>query len=149
MRRTLNELVEPVVTGLGYEMVGLEHRAGGRGALLRVYIDHVNGITVEDCEQVSRQLSAVLDVEDPVASDYVLEVSSPGLERPLFTAAHFQRFVGHRARVRMKRKVNGQRKFRGVIREVRDTTVILECDGEELALVLDDIDRAKLVPDYE
>ena len=139
-------MLRPVVEGLGYELVGIEHRSGARG-LLRVYIDHAPGVTVDDCERVSRQVSAVLDVEDPIAGEYDLEVSSPGLDRPLFEGAHFERFTGQRARVKLAVPLAGRRRFSGVIGAVRERHVVLIDGGEEHVLPLGIIASARLVPE--
>jgi ribosome maturation factor RimP len=144
----LTALVRGTVEPMGYEALGVEHLSRGRGhALLRVYIDHADGITLDDCEAVSRQLSAVLDVEDPIPDQYDLEVSSPGLDRPLFTAEQMARYTGSRARVRLAVKRDGRRRFDGVIAGVGDDNLRLEVDGEDIELPLDMIDSARLVPD--
>ncbi|QKT02567.1 ribosome maturation factor RimP [Ectothiorhodospiraceae bacterium 2226] len=146
--KALENLIEPAVTALGYELVGAEfHSQGGRGGLLRLYIDAEAGITLDDCERVSRQVSAVLEVEDPIPGRYTLEVSSPGLDRPLFSAAHYNRFLGRRARLRLQQPVEGRRKITGVIVAVRDETVVLEEDGAEYAVPLVNVEKANLVPE--
>lgn len=143
----LTRLITATVTPLGYEALGVEHlQRPGASGVLRVYIDHPNGITLDDCELVSRQLSAALDVEDPIEGQYDLEVSSPGLDRPLFTPAQIARHAGSRARFRLAAKLDGRRRFEGVILAVDQTAVHLEVDGETRALPLADIDGARLVP---
>lgn len=142
---TVKALIEPVVTGLGYELVGVEYLAQGRHSLLRVYVDSDAGITVDDCADVSRQLSAMLDVEDPLPGAYSLEISSPGLDRPLFEAADFERFVGQQARIRLAAPLDGQRKFKGVLKGIQDNNVLLMEDGREVSLPLDRIAKANLV----
>ena len=139
-------VVEPVVTGLGYELVGVEYLSQGRHSVLRVFLDSENGIMVEDCERVSHQLSAVLDVEDPIAGVYSLEVSSPGMERPLFKAADFDRFAGHQVRVRLRRPLDGQRKFKGELVGMRENNIVIVEAGRELKLPLEQVDKANLVP---
>lgn len=151
--RQLHELIRPAVEALGLELVGVEFRPqGGRGGLLRVYIDGANGITVDDCADVSYQVSGLLDVEDPIPGEYTLEVSSPGLDRPLFSAADFQRFSGHRASIRMQRPVDGRRRFSGELRGFRDGRIVLVLDadegGAEVELPLVEVDRARLVPQW-
>jgi ribosome maturation factor RimP len=143
----LQQLVEPVVTAMGYELVGMEWASRGHAALVRLYIDRPEGITVDDCEKVSHQVSGVLDVEDPIQGPYTLEVSSPGLDRPLFNAAQFARYVGRDAKVRTLTPVNGRRNFRGAIRAVRADSVVMDIDGVEVTLALADIDKANLVPE--
>lgn len=141
-------IIEPAVTALGFELVGVEYLPQGRHSLLRVYIDHEDGISVDDCGDVSQQVSAVLDVEDPIHGEYTLEISSPGLDRPLFTLAHFARFVDHLAEVRLHAPLNGRRKFKGRITRVEDDNVVLDVDGEEQCLAVDNIDKAHLVHEW-
>jgi ribosome maturation factor RimP len=145
----LTALVESVVEPMGYEPIGVEYVQSGAGsAVLRVYIDHQRGITLEDCEAVSRQLGSVLDVEDPVAGHYDLEVSSPGLDRPLFKLEHFERFGGERARIRLLAKLNGRRRYDGVLAGVDGTTVLLDAEGERFELPFELIESARLVPEF-
>ena len=152
MRQEENELtrlVRSAAEPMGYELVGVEYfQRGTGGAVLRVYIDHENGITLDDCSAVSHQLSGVLDVEDPIQGHYDLEVSSPGLDRPLFSAAHFERFRGHRARLKLAAKVDDRRKLEGLIEGVRDETLLLTMDGETREIPLAMIDSARLVPEF-
>src|SRR6185312_2141027 len=114
----LQELLAPTTAALGYELLGCVYVPQGRQAILRVYIDSPEGITVDDCERVSRQLGAVLDVEDPIRGYYALEVSSPGMDRPLFTLAHFQRFIGAKVNIRLHMPVGERKHFKGVIAAV-------------------------------
>ena len=107
----LHALLAPVVEALGYQCWGVEFLSQGRHSLLRVYIDHSNGILVDDCEKVSRQLSGVLDVEDPISSDYTLEVSSPGLDRPLFTLEQYAANVGEQIKIKLRSPFEGRRNF--------------------------------------
>ncbi|MGI9250509.1 MAG: ribosome maturation factor RimP [Pseudohongiellaceae bacterium] len=118
----LAELVEPTVNAFGLDLWGVELMTQGGGALLRIYIDAETGVDIEDCERVSRQVSAMFDVEDPIAGEYTLEVSSPGLDRPLFNAEQFARYVGEEVSVRTRTPVDGRRKFRGKILKVEMTT---------------------------
>jgi ribosome maturation factor RimP len=135
--------IEPAVTGLGYELVDVQASNGGR--LLRVFIDKPGGITVDDCATVSRQLTRVLPVE---GIDFErLEVSSPGLDRPLRKQDDFVRFAGQKAELRMRTPdSNGRRKFVGVLQGAEAGRVNVECDGQVIALALDDVERAKLIP---
>jgi ribosome maturation factor RimP len=145
----LVELVERTVTPMGYEVVGVELAGSGpRSRVLRVYIDQEEGITLDDCSAVSHQLSGVLDVADPIREPYSLEVSSPGLDRPLFSAAHFARFAGHRARIRLARLLDNRRKLVGVLRGVRDDRVLVEVEGEVVEVPLADVESARLVPEF-
>lgn len=145
----LTARVAAAVEPLGYELLGVEQLGSGRRALIRVYIDHAKGVTVDDCALVSHQLSGAFDLDDPVPGDYVLEVSSPGLDRPLFTAAQLERFRGARARVRLAGKLGGRRNFAGVLAGVMDGALRLECDqGVIETLPLDQIESARLVPEF-
>ncbi|MEJ2343866.1 MAG: ribosome maturation factor RimP [Gammaproteobacteria bacterium] len=144
----LTDLLEPAIAALGYELVGIEYRRQPKNNLLRVYIDQDSGITLEDCEQVSHQLSGVLDVEDPIKGHYTLEVSSPGLDRPLFKAEHFERFAGNKVRVRTGAPHQGRRNWTGVLRGLEGDDVVVEVDGDEIRLPLDSIEQARLVPEY-
>lgn len=140
----LEAVVEPVVAGMGYELVDLQAANGGR--MLRLFIDKPGGIGVEDCAAVSRQLSRVLEVE---GVDYErLEVSSPGLDRPLRHRADFVRFAGHKADVRMRTPdATGRRRFVGVLRGAEGSCVNIELEGRTVALELGDVERARLVPE--
>lgn len=143
----LQRLLLPVVNMLGYELVGIEYFPSGHHYILRVYIDKASGITLDDCERVSHQVSALLDVEDPIQGRYTLEVSSPGLDRPLFTAEHFDRFSGRKVKLRLTVPVNGRRNFKGLLQGLADGKVLLEVDGERVELPFEDIERARLVPE--
>ena len=145
-RVDLDSLLRPVVMDMGYVFWGIEHLRQGRASLLRIYIDAEPGITLEDCERVSRQLSGVLDVADPIAGEYLLEVSSPGLDRLLFTAAQYERFVGETVKVRLSGTYEDRRKITGTIERVAGETVILNEAGTEFHIPLHEIDRARIVP---
>ena len=140
-------LIEPAVETLGYELVGLEYLSQGRHSLLRVYIDSEDGITLDDCERVSHQVSGLLDVEDVMHGHYNLEVSSPGLDRPLFTIDHFQRFKGQLVKVKLTAPVDGRKKFKGTICDASDNIVVLEVDAQEIELPFSSIEKANLVPE--
>jgi len=140
----LQQLLDKTVAGLGYELVDLER--SGRGALLRVFIDSPQGIGLEDCARVSQQLSRVLTVEN---IDYDrLEVSSPGLDRPLKSERDFVRFAGQKARVKLRVPVDGRRNFVGVLRDASAGKVELEVDGKLLSVDLDNLEKARLVPQF-
>ncbi|ROO28338.1 ribosome maturation protein RimP [Salinisphaera orenii MK-B5] len=149
MSQRLQQLLEPVVNDLGYELWHLESTGAAKSGVLRLYIDSPAGIALEDCETVSHEVSAVLDVEDAGNSNYQLEVSSPGLDRPLANKAHFRRFIGERARVNMFAPVAGQRKFRGVILAVEGDTVDLGCDDQTYSLPIADMAKARLEPVFD
>jgi ribosome maturation factor RimP len=145
----LREVIAPPTEAAGYELVDVEWKREPAGWVLRVFIDGPGGIRHEDCERVSRELSAVLDVADVIPHTYQLEVSSPGLNRPLRTLEHFRRHTGQRARVRLKQGVEGRRNFVGTIVGVVDTDdkLIVDVDGREWVLPLADLDKANL--EYE
>lgn len=142
----LARLLEPTVEGLGYELADLELRIGGKNGVVRLFIDRPEGVGLGDCEVVSRQVSALLDVEDPVPGHYVLEVSSPGLDRKLTKPAHFQRFVGEEVRVQMRFPIGGRRRFRGKLLAAGEETIEVEVDGASHSLPMATIDSARLVP---
>jgi ribosome maturation factor RimP len=143
-------LLESGVRALGFELVDVELQGGRQHSLLRVYIDGPQGITVDNCAKVSRQLSAVLDVEDPLPGSYTLEVSSPGLDRPLANVADFRRFQGETIKVRLQRALaTGRKNFTGRLLEVMEDRVVIEVDNERFDLPFDDIERARLVPKIE
>jgi ribosome maturation factor RimP len=143
----LHALLEPSVTGLGYELWGCVFLSQGQHSMLRVYIDSEHGINVDDCERVSRQISAVLDVEDPVMGSYTLEVSSPGLDRPLFKLEHFQRFIGSRVELHLHTGLNKQKHFKGILVEVIEDNIVLAIAGEKIVIALDNIVKAKILPE--
>lgn len=145
----LNELLQPLVEDLGYEFVGLEYNSNPKSSVLRIYIDHENGVGIDDCESVSREVAALLDVKDPIKSHYNLEVSSPGLDRPLFTIEHYRKFAGCVAQVNLFAPQQGRRKFSGPILGADDNGVRMEQDGVEVTLNFGNIAKARLVPDYE
>jgi ribosome maturation factor RimP len=143
--RPLTELFEPTIEALQLELWGVEHIQQGKYSLLRIYIDADQGITADDCANVSRQLGALLDVEDPIAGEYTLEVSSPGLDRPLFTAKQFEQFVGSEVSLRMRSAIEGRRKFQGSIVKLDGDNIFLHVDGEDYELPHADIDKANIV----
>ena len=145
----LQALLAPVVEALGYVCWGVEYISQGRHSLLRVYIDHPNGILVEDCEAVSRQVSGVLDVEDPITNEYTLEVSSPGMDRPLFTLEQFAAHAGEQVKVKLRSPVEGRRNFQGLLRGVADQDVVVQVDEHEYLLPIEMIDKANVVPRFE
>lgn len=145
---TLQALIEPAVTMLGYELLGCELVQQGRRSLLRVYLDSPQGINIDDCERVSRQIAATMDVEDPIMGEYDLEVSSPGLERPLFKLEHYQRFIGAKVRIKLQIPQNGRRNYLGIIIAVEGETIIVEGDGQRWQLPFAIIEKAHLEPDF-
>ena len=141
----LIELIEPPLAALGFELADLDAHLGRRG-LLRIFIDREQGVTLEDCERVSEQLGAWLDVEDPLPGSYVLEVSSPGFDRRLRTLAHFARFAGERAKLELRDARQGRRKLTGRIAGTEAGDVLMEVDGEVWRVPLNDIAVARLAP---
>lgn len=148
LEKQLYAMLEAPVEALNFELVGLEFVRAGEHSTLRVFIDHENGIVVENCAEVSRQVSAVLDVEDPITVAYNLEVSSPGLERVLFKAEHYQRFVGHEVSIVLKMAMQNRRKWKGIILSVEGETLTINVDNNEEAFALSNIAKANLVPSF-
>ncbi|MCD9030911.1 ribosome maturation factor RimP [Luteimonas sp. Y-2-2-4F] len=154
----ITELLTPTVEALGLELLGAEYLPTPGSAVLRLYIDRPGaeasaeaegrGVTIDDCEAVSREVSALLDVEDPISGHYTLEVSSPGIDRPLFAPAQFARFAGETAKVGLKLPQDGRRRLTGRIVGVEDATIAFEVDGQPLRVAFDNIDKARLVPDW-
>ena len=139
----LHALLEPSVQALGFELWGLEYLTG-KHSTLRVYIDGENGVLVDDCAKVSEQIGAVLDVEEPISGEYVLEVSSPGLDRRLFRLEQFPGYVGEAIEVKLRRPFEGRRKFSGILRGVEGEDVVVLVDDHEYLLPFGDVDRAQV-----
>ncbi|HAU06329.1 MAG TPA: ribosome maturation factor RimP [Gammaproteobacteria bacterium] len=142
--KQIEQLVIRPIESLGYELVGVEY-IRGKDVILRIYIDCEQGITVEDCERVSHQVSGILEVEDPISSAYSLEVSSPGFDRPLFKLVDFQRFSGEQAKIIMKLPIDGRRNFTGTIQGVEQEQVLIDVDGERYVLPYAKLAKARLV----
>jgi ribosome maturation factor RimP len=148
-RATLEKDVEALVTDLGLEFVGLEFQAGRSSGVLRIYIDQPDtGVTVDDCARVSRELSGLLDVEDPIPGQYTLEVSSPGLDRPLFRPGHYQTFIGAEIKLVLSQPLDGRRRFRGVIEAVEGAQVHLRFEGKELVFDVAEVESARIIPEF-
>ncbi len=148
--KQLEDILRPVVEGLGYEYWGIEFRSQGHHSKLRVFIeDEENGISIDDCEKVSRQISGVMDVEDPIQTEYTLEVSSPGMDRPLFRLEQYEAFAGQQVQIRLRMAFEGRRKFNGVIKGVEGDDVVVVVDDHEYLLPFDSIERAHIVPVFE
>ena len=147
LEQQLNKLIEPLIESLGYELVLLEFIQSGRSAILRLYLDCEAGVGLDDCARVSREVSALLDVEDPITVHYDLEVSSPGTDRPLAKPAHYERFLGHEVKIEMSVPLDGRRRFRGLILGTTEDGVRLGVDRDEFMLPFSKIARARLVPD--
>ncbi len=148
LEKQLSQLLQAPVEAAGYEFVGLEFIRAGANSTLRIFIDHDNGIHVDNCAEVSHQVSAVLDVEDPINVAYNLEVSSPGLERPLFTAEHYQKFVGEQVSIVLKIAIENRRKWKGIIEAIEGEIITLTVDNEQQEFALQNISKAHLVPQF-
>jgi ribosome maturation factor RimP len=147
-------LLAPTIASMGLELLGIEYLPAAGSALLRLYIDvppaqaDTRNVGIEDCEAVSREISAQLDVADPISANYTLEVSSPGIDRPLFGAAQFARFVGESAKVTLKLPQDGRRRFQGAIVRVDGNRITFNVDGTEFAVDAANVDKAKLAPNW-
>jgi len=142
----LTELLSPTVAAAGFELLGIEFIRAGKHSTLRLYIDHPDGVNVDHCAIVSREVGAVLDVEDPIPNEYNLEVSSPGLDRPLFTPEHFAKVVGQKIEVKLAIPQDGRRKFKGLLTQIDEDMLVVEVDGKLYRLLMDNVDKANLVP---
>ncbi|MGH6634576.1 MAG: ribosome maturation factor RimP [Gammaproteobacteria bacterium] len=141
-------LLQPVVTGLGYELVGIERVSLRSGSMLRIYADKESGITVEDCARISEQVSGLLNVSGAIGNRYTLEVSSPGLDRRLFIREHYEKFAGRHVKMRLLRTVNGRRKLVGTLAGLEGDDVAVLVEGKLFRVPLDLVDVARLVPSY-
>ena len=143
-------LFEPVVTGMGFELVEIEYHPNPKHGVLRLYIDKTDGsgIRIEDCSAVSRQISALIDVEEPVRGHFNLEVSSPGMDRPLKRLTDYQRFAGEMVKIKTSMPLDGQRNFKGCLLRADADTVVIETQTEEISLPMAAIDKARLIPQF-
>ena len=144
LRERLIGLIEPLLARLGYELVELEQTSGRSRVQIRLFIDRPGGVGIEDCERVSREVAALLDVEDPIPTAYTLEVSSPGFDRVLRTAAHFERFVGSRVFIELKEPRQGRRRYTGQLQTVNGRGIELEVDRQKVEIAFAEIARARL-----
>ena len=140
----LTTMLEPAINALDCELWGIEHIGQGRHSTLRLYIEREEGVGIEHCEQVSRQVSAILDVEDPISGEYTLEVSSPGLDRPLFTLEQCEHYVGELVEVRLRVPLEKRRKFSGLLAEVQEQNIVVVVDGENYSLPFNNVEKAKI-----
>lgn len=145
----LQAMLEPAINVLGCELVGIEYIPQGKRSVLRIYIDKESGVTIDDCSDVSHQVSAILDVEDPIREHYTLEVSSPGLDRLLFKPEHFEQFQASLVKLKLHVPFEGRRNFTGRLLGLTAAgdEVQIEVDGETFIFALDDIDKARVVPE--
>ncbi len=142
----LSKLIEPVVQELGCELWGIEKLQQGRQVVLKIYIESADGINVDDCARVSRQVSAILDVEDPIPGEYMLEVSSPGVERRLFKPEHSNVCKGEKVQITLRQAFDGRRKFKGLLCGLEDEEVVIRVDdAQEIVLPMDSIERARVL----
>lgn len=145
----IQEIVEPVVQALGLHLWGVEYLAQGRHTLLRIYLDKEGGINIEDCAEASRQISSILDVEDPISGEYTLEVSSPGLDRTLFTLEQCRAYAGAMVKLRLTESFEGRRNFSGLLKGTADDEVILVVDDNEYAFPFEQVEKVTVVPTDE
>ena len=148
LEQNLQDMLTPAVEDLGCELWGIECQRAGRFMTVRLFIDKEGGVGVDDCADVSRQVSAILDVEDPIADKYNLEVSSPGLDRPLFTLAQFERFVGEEIAVHLRIPVSDRRKWQGKLEKVENDMLTFVVDGQEQVFVFGNIQKANIIPKF-
>lgn len=144
----LFDLLDPEIIALGYELWGIELSQNGRGTILRVYIDRGKGITIEDCSLVSQHLTGFLEVEDPVVSSYLLEVSSPGLDRLFFKPMQFKPYIGQKVKLYLARKICDRKRFTANLVAVNEDEIVISLAGEEIVLRFDDIEKARLIPEF-
>ncbi|MDJ0878850.1 MAG: ribosome maturation factor RimP [Halieaceae bacterium] len=142
----IEALLEPTIEALGFELWGLEYLSQGRHTILRLYIDGENGVTVDDCAEVSRHVSGVMDVEDPITGEYTLEVSSPGVDRLLFRLDHYPMYVGEWIELRLRTPFEGRRKFKGTLKGIEGEDVVVQVDDHEFLLPHSAIERAQVRP---
>ena len=145
MHEQLDQLINSTVTGLGFELWGYEYRPHSESALLRIFIEKDGGISIDNCTQVSRQIGAALDVDDLIPVAYILEVSSPGIDRVLFTPEQYRGYISDQVKVRTRSPIDGRRNFRGSIEAVTETHVSVLVDNETFEIPFDVVDRARLV----
>lgn len=146
---SLVEMLEPAVNAVGMELWGIEYQSQGKHSILRVYIDSEDGVTIDNCEAASHQVSGILDVEDPINGEYNLEVSSPGMDRPLFNFDQFAMYQGELIKVRLQMAVNGMRNFTGKLLEAKEDALTFQVDNQQLTVSINQIDKANLVPIFD
>lgn len=142
----MHQMMDEAITGLGYELLGIEMLRDTNGNIMRMYIDHADGIVIKDCEKVSRHVSGILDVEDLIRGQYTLEVSSPGIDRPLFTRDHYKKFTGSTVKLRLSMMLEGRRRVKGILREVNEQDVLVVDDEHAFTIPFDMIDKGQIVP---
>ena len=144
------DLIRPTVEALDVDLWGVEHLIQGKYSVVRVFIDKADdGIGIEDCERVSRQISGIFDVEDPIPGEYTLEVSSPGMDRPLFTIEQFAKYAGEQVKIKLRSPFEGRRNFQGLLRGVEEQDVVVQVEDHEFLLPIDMIDKANIIPSFD
>jgi ribosome maturation factor RimP len=149
LEKRLTEMLTSPVEALGFELVGVEFVRAGKHSILRVYIDKEAGIDVDDCADVSHQVSAVLDVEDPITTEYNLEVSSPGMDRPLFKPAHYESIIGETVSVKLRMPIDGRRNFKGTLLSCENGVISVKVDNDTFELAVENIEKGNLVPNFD
>lgn len=144
LENKLEQLLGPLIQGMGYELWGCEYLAQGKHSVLRIYIDKIDGIGIEDCQHVSDEVSALLDVEDPISGHYSLEISSPGIPRPIFHIWQYQRYIGQAVQIKLYRPVENKRKYEGTIVSVSETELVLNIGEVEQHFPISNIVKANL-----
>lgn len=147
LEQRLIEIIQQPIEALGFELIGVEY-IRSRQPILRIFIDHANGITVDDCAEVSHQVSAILDVEDPISAAYVLEVSSPGMDRPLFTIAHYKQFIDHQIMFSLRIPMQNRRNWKGKIVQVENEMITVDVEGTLHQFAFGNIQKANIIPQF-
>lgn len=148
VRRT-EDLVRDLIESEGYDLVHVEFFGSGHSAVLRLYVDRAGGITVSECAEISRRVSLLLDVEDYIPGSYTLEVSSPGIERPLFRKVDYERHIGEEVKLVTTQKVEGRRNFNGYVLKVFEKSFSLDCDGKVYDIEFSNLKKANLVYKFD
>lgn len=145
----LKQLLEPVIAALDCELWGIDLQMGGKRKVLRLYIDREEqGVDINDCERVSRQASAILDVEDLIAGEYVLEVSSPGMDRPLYELDHYAKYLGEQISLRLRFPYEGRRNYKGRLKAIEGDEIVLLVADNEFLFPVEGIEKANLIPQF-
>ncbi len=148
LEEKIESLLKPTIESMDVDFWGCEYMPAGKNSTLRIFIDKEDGVTVDDCKHVSRQVSAIMDVEDPISSAYLLEVSSPGMDRPLMKPEHFSAYQGEDLQVRTSSAVMGRKRFKGPMINIGEESIEIEIDGEVYEIPFAMIDKANLVPKF-
>jgi len=143
--KSIQQLIEPAINGLGFDLWGIQQVSQRGSSTLRIFIDSDKGITVDDCAKVSYQVSSVLDVEDPIEGRFTLEVSSPGMDRPLFTLPQYMKYIGQWLKISLRVPFDGRRRFVGVLTAIEDEEIVLQVEQEEYVLPFETIEKANVV----